>query len=98
MPYVRFSIMRPMAGHEAEVERLNRELLDFYRRCPGCLATYLVKAADNSGEVGRLTIWEREEDADRAANADHSLALRSQLHLRIQPGHADRSFEATPIL
>jgi len=98
MPYVRISLMRPMSGQGPEVERLNRELLDFYRRCPGCLAAYYLEAADGSGEVGRLTVWEREEDADRAANAEHSLAMRSQLHLRIQPGHVDRSFRATAAL
>jgi quinol monooxygenase YgiN len=86
--------MRPMTGHEAEVESLNRELVAYYRRFPGCLAAYFVQAADGSGELGRVSIWEREEDADRAANDDHSLALRSRLHLLIQPGHQDRSFQA----
>ncbi len=98
MPYIRISLMRPMSGQAAEVQRLNRELLDFYKRCPGCLAAYLLEATDGSNEMGRLTIWESEEDADRAANAEHSLALRSQLHLRVQPGHVDRSFQATAAL
>ncbi|HXG42047.1 MAG TPA: antibiotic biosynthesis monooxygenase [Dehalococcoidia bacterium] len=94
MAYIRVSLMRPMAGHEAEVESLNRELVAYYRRFPGCLAAYFVQAADGSGELGRVSVWEREEDADRAANDDHSLALRSRLHLLIQPGHQDRSFQA----
>jgi|FaiFalDrversion2_1042247.scaffolds.fasta_scaffold00468_2 quinol monooxygenase YgiN len=94
MAYIRVSLMRPLTGHEAEVERLNRELVAYYRRFPGCLATYFVQAADGSGEVGRVSVWERDEDADRAANDDRSLALRSHLHLLVQAGHQDRSFQA----
>ncbi len=94
MAYIRVSLMRSMPGHEAEVDRLNRELVAYYRRFPGCLAAYYVQAADGSGEVGRVSVWQSEDDADRAASDDHSLALRSQLHLLIQPGHQDRSFQA----
>ncbi|GBD13376.1 hypothetical protein HRbin24_01404 [bacterium HR24] len=94
MAYIRVSLMRAAPGHEGEVERLNRELVAYYRRFPGCLGTYYVRSADGSGEVGRVSIWESDDAADRAANDDHSMAVRSQLHLLIQPGHQDRSFQA----
>jgi len=86
--------MRAIPGREGEVERLNHQLLELYRTCPGFLAGYYLKAADGSQEVGRLTIWESHQQADSAANLDYSLALRSQLHLLVQPGHVDRSFFA----
>lgn len=94
MPYVRISLMKPVPGREAEVMELNESLVSFYRSHEGCQVCYLVTAADGSGEVGRLSVWDSERAADRAANDDHSMALRSRLHLLIQPGHQDRSFIA----
>ena len=37
MPYVRISLMKPLAGREAEVADLNAQLVSFYRRQRGCL-------------------------------------------------------------
>ncbi|MBI1885053.1 MAG: antibiotic biosynthesis monooxygenase [Chloroflexi bacterium] len=92
MPYIRISLMKPQEGHADEVERLNRELVGLYQGSRGCLVSYLVTAADGSGETGRVSVWESEDDADRAANEHRSLALRSQLHLRVEEGHVERSF------
>ncbi len=94
MPYIRMSLMKPLAGRGERVEQLNRELVSLYRSFEGCQACYLVRAADGSEEVGRVSVWEREEDADRAASDDRSLALRSQLHLEVAKGHLERSFLA----
>jgi len=92
MPYIRISLMNPQAGREAEVAELNEQLTMFYRQQEGCLLSYFVEAADGSGEMGRVSLWESEEVADRAANVEHSLALRSRLHLVVRAGHRDRSF------
>lgn len=92
MPYVRISLMKPVPGHEDEVRQLNQELVSFYRGQQGCQLCYFLAAADSSGEVGRVSVWDSEHAADQAANHDHSMALRSRLHLLIQPGHQDRSF------
>lgn len=94
MPYVRISLMKPLAGQSEDVAQLNRELVAFYRTQKGCLACYYLTAVDESGETGRVTIWEQEADADQAASQDHSMALRSKLHLLVQPGHSERSFLA----
>lgn len=92
MSYIRISLMTPEQGREAEVRGFNQELSPFYRAQEGCLDSFVLTAADGSGELGRLSVWDSEEAAEGAANHQHSMSLRSQLHLVIQPGHAERSF------
>ena len=91
MPYIRISLMKPSPGKEAAVTDLNSQLVDLYREQDGCLFCYLVKAAGGSGEVGRVSMWESEAAADRAATAQRSIYLRSRLHLQVRPGHQERS-------
>ena len=92
MPYVRVSIMKPMEGREQGVEEINRQLADFYRQQPGCIQSSFMKSNDGSGDMGRVSFWKSEEEADHAAVLSTSMALRSQLHLMIRAGHQDRSF------
>ncbi len=92
MPYVRISIMRPLAGREAEALGLNKELAQLYSAQRGCLSSQLIRAADGSGEMGRVSFWESEGDADAAATADPSMVLRARLHLLVRRGHQERSF------
>ena len=94
MPYIRISLMKPLAGREADVETLNEELVALYRQEQGCLLSHFVRALDGSGELGRVSLWESEAAADRAATSHHSMALRSRLHLLVRRGHQDRSFQA----
>ena len=94
MPYVRISIMRPLAGREAEALKLNSDLVQLYSGQKGCLGSHLIRAADGSGEIGRVSFWESEGDADAAATADRSMFLRSRLHLLVRRGHQDRSFHS----
>lgn len=94
MPYIRISLMTPAEGRDEEVKSLNEDLSSFYQAQDGCLQSFVITAADGSGELGRISIWESEEAAERAANHEHSMSLRSRLHLAVEPGHADRSFFA----
>ena len=94
MAYVRISLMRPLAGREAEVDELNRELVQFYRGQAGCLQSTVLHATDDSGETGRVSFWESEGTADAAASTDRSMFLRSRLHLMVRRGHQDRSFHS----
>ncbi len=94
MPYVRISLMKPLAGREAEVETLNQELVAMYSREEGCLLSHFMRATDGSSEVGRVSLWESEAAADRAATTHRSMSLRSRLHLLVRRGHQDRSFRA----
>lgn len=94
MAYVRISLMRPLTNREAEAEQVNRELVEFYRGQDGCLRSTLIRATDDSGEMGRVSFWESEAAADAAANTDRSMLLRSRLHLMVRRGHQDRSFRS----
>lgn len=92
MPYVRLSIARPRHGYEQRLEEIMRELTQFATTQPGCIEAFLMKPTDGSGEVARLVIYKSEEDAEHAANTDHVLALRSELHIASEPGHVERAF------
>ena len=96
MSYVRFSLMKPLAGRDLEVTKLNLELVSLYRGQPGCISSQVIRATDTSGEVGRLSFWESESAADAAATGDHSMHLRSRLHLAVRRGRLDRSFHTEP--
>ena len=92
MTYIRVSTMTPLAGREEEASRVNQELVDYYRTQEGCISSHFVKAADSSGEQGRISFWTSERIADEAATQERSLELRSSLHLLVRHGHQERSF------
>ncbi len=94
MPYVRISLMNPLAGREAEVIDLKQQLVAFHRQQKGCLQPYVMRPGDVSTETGRISLWESEEDAERTASVESTLALRSRLHLLLQDGHRDIAFQA----
>jgi quinol monooxygenase YgiN len=94
MPYIRISIMKPLAGSEPEVTEINEELVALYRQQEDCLQNYFMRAADRSGEVGRVSVWRSEEAAEQAATAERSMSLRSRLNVLVQAGHQERSFVA----
>ena len=96
MSYVRISLMKPLARHDLEVTKLNLELVNLYRQQPGCISSQFIRATDDSGEVGRLSFWESESAADAAATGDHSMHLRSRVHLAVRRGYQDRSFHTEP--
>ena len=92
MTYIRVSTMTPLAGREDEASQVNQELVDFYRAQEGCVSSHFVRAADSSGEQGRISVWSSERAANDAATQERSLQLRSRLHLLVRRGHQDRSF------
>ena len=94
MPYIRISFMTPAEGKLDEVREYNDELSAFYQAQDGCLQSFVLTAADGSGELGRMSIWESETTADHAATLQHSMSLRSRLRLAVKRGHVDRSFLA----
>ncbi len=95
MTYIRVSTMNPLAGREDEASQVNQELVHFYRTQEGCVSSHFVRAADSSGEQGRISIWSSERAANDAATQERSLQLRSRLHLVVRRGHQDRSFTGT---
>ena len=80
--FVRLSLSTPAADHHDEILKIENDLLAFFATQPGYVDGYGLATAD---QVGRLTVWESEAAADHVANAQHTLALRSEL-LRMTEG------------
>lgn len=98
MPYVRVSIVKPKSGDDAEVRRIMDELIGFFTHQPGYLDGFRIDARDGTGFLGRITVWQDEASADRAAQTDHVLSLRSQLNPVVEEGtHEEHAFEGTRI-
>jgi quinol monooxygenase YgiN len=92
MAYVRLSIVKPARGREARVAEIMQQLADAAAKQPGCRESFNLKSDDASGELARIAIYSDEAAAAQAANDAHIMALRSELHLAIEPGHSERSF------
>ena len=91
MAYIRLTVNKPMRGHEARLEELMRKLGALSEGQPGFIEGYLLKPKDNSGEIVRVAIYEDEAAAEGLANNQSWMALRSEIHLCVEPGHADRA-------
>ena len=97
MCFVRVSLFVPQERSAEHVARIQKDLLAFYSGREGFVDGYYVEAADESGVVGRVTIWESDETADRAASDDHVMALRSSLLEGEQDELVGQGFRATRV-
>ncbi len=92
MPYIRISIAKPRRGEEDRLrdvlERINAEASSR----EGCLQTHLLRPHDESGELARIAIYRDEAAGEAAASSQTMLALRSEMHLLVEPGHTERAF------
>jgi len=89
MPYVRISLMTPLPGRETEVYRMQEDLLAFYRGQPGFVEGYFLR--DGSGRIGRMTVWESEEDDENMAQQAHVMAVRSEMRALV---HAESDLDS----
>jgi len=93
--YIRLSLMTPKPGKEAEVAAMMDNLVDLYRQHEGFIDGYKLSAADETGDIGRVTVWRSEADADQTAQTTHVMSRRSDLMPLIEEGsHEERSFFA----
>ena len=95
MPYIRISLMKPKPGLERDVAAITDALVAFYRQQEGFLDGYKLRADDESGHIGRVTIWTSEQAADVVAQMNHVLSQRSALMPLIEEGSdEERGFHA----
>lgn len=95
MPYIRISLMKPTPGNERDVAAIMDDLVTFYQQQQGFIDGYKLRADDETGEIGRVTVWTSEEAADHVAQLNHVLSQRSALMRFIQDGsHQERGFYA----
>jgi hypothetical protein len=93
--YIRLSLMKAKPGRESDVAAITDRLVAFYRQQPGFITGYALRAADGTGDSGRVTIWESEEAADQVAQSNHNMSLRADLIPLVEDGtDVERSFWA----
>jgi hypothetical protein len=92
--YLRLSLARPREGRNDEVQRLEEDLLSFFAAQEDFVSGYRLTACEGSREVGRITVWKREEAAERAATTDHVMAVRSELLAATEEERVEMAFEA----
>ncbi len=93
--YARLSLVNPKEGAEERVSAITDDLLEFLATQPGWVRGYKLVRKYPDPRVGRLTVWQSEEDADRAANTQHVLSVRAELlQLIEQDFQIERSYTA----
>jgi quinol monooxygenase YgiN len=92
MPYIRLTVNKARRGQEARLEELMRKLSELSEGQPGFIEGWLLRPNDNSGEIARIAVYEDEASAEGLANNQSWMALRSEIHLCVEPGHQDRAF------
>jgi heme-degrading monooxygenase HmoA len=87
--------MRPRHGEAAQVSQILNDLVSYFTSQPGCLDSYTLIPQEGGDEVGRLTLWRSEHDAEAVASTAHVMALRSELIRIVEAGsHLEKSFFA----
>ncbi|MCK9493905.1 MAG: hypothetical protein M0R75_00225 [Dehalococcoidia bacterium] len=99
--FVRISYMHPKEGQEARLKEVLQKLSAFYREQNGYQGGYILNpyegAESDDRRWGRVGFWETVDAAEHAAQAEHSMALRSDLgRLVEEETHYEFSFEGTP--
>jgi len=92
MAYIRLSVVKPRPGQEARVVEILKALSAATENSPGWQANYVVRPHDESGDIARISVYDDEASAEREAATPTVLALRSELHLVVEPGHRERGF------
>jgi hypothetical protein len=95
--YVRLSLMRPRRGQKEKALALLDELIEFFSLQSGYLDAYTLTSPEEDGraEIGRLTLWREDRDADRVATTPHVLSMRADLLRCVEEGSdVERSFHA----
>ena len=91
--YLRLSLMTPRPAMRERVIELHRELVDWLRGQDGFVHGYLLVDGDPQGRIGHLNLYRSEDDADRVAQTDHVLHVRSELLMLIEEeSHVEHSY------
>lgn len=99
--FVRISYMHPKEGQEERLRELLQKLSAYYRDQSGYQGGYILNpyagAQAEDRRWGRVGFWETVDNAERAAQAEHSMALRSELaRIVVEDSHYEFTFEGTP--
>ena len=95
MPWLRLTVVTPVAGESAEVQRLLNDIEAATAGLPGFVMGGVFTDSEVSDRMGRFALWATREDADKASSVDRVMSLRSELHLLIQAGHLESLFDVS---
>ena len=99
MVFIRISLMTPRPGQEQALTGLLDRLVEYFHDKPGFIAAYRISADPHAKDdrVGRISIWQSEEDANRMSSDKHDLALQSEIKLlAVDATHEEYSFIGSP--
>ena len=74
------------------------QLVQYFHDKPGFIAAYRLSSDPHATDkrVGRISIWESEDDANRMSSDQHDLALQSEIKLlAVETTHEEQSFIGT---
>ena len=99
MAFIRLSLMTARSGEEERLADLLDRLVQYFHDKPGFIAAYRISHDQHSKDarVGRISIWESEDDANRMSSDQHDLALQAEIKLlAVDATHEEHSFIGTP--
>src|ERR1039457_2514509 len=91
MSYIRLSMAVPQSERAVEIRQQYERLLSYLADQPGFVSGWVV-AGHGEGEIGRLSIWESEAAANRAATGSYVMALHAKVRSAAAGQLWDRSF------
>ena len=96
MTVARISLMKILPHNRNEVTRLHASLEEFLSKQKGYILGFSFEAIGDTETMGRVSLWASEEDANHAATLDHTVGLRSQIHILTEPGHIEQLVHVSP--
>ncbi len=98
---MRLTLLRPRDGRREEVQRLVEDLDGELAGSDGLLLSFVTQEGDR---VGRMSLWQSKDDANREATRERILSLRSRIRylsietqevlMEVQSGHVPRELTA----
>lgn len=84
----RQSVFTATAEHERQLEELLDQLEAYTSTLPGYVLGFRYRHMTNPEELGRISVWRSQDDANNAAQDQHVMSLRSQM-MSIAQVHED---------
>ncbi len=90
MTVARVSLMKVTPSNRKELETLQEALEEFLSKQKGFVMGISFESLNEKETIGRVTLWASEDQANRAATLDHTVAIRSRMHILMEPGHIEQ--------
>ncbi len=80
MPFVRLTVIRPLAGQRDKAREVLHKIEHLFSDDPALLMGFeFGEAGDSQGPLGRVSVWETNTAANKGATSVQSIALRAEL-------------------